>query len=573
MLVNEHALKLAIHWQAGDWVKISEFQQAQLSDIDNKAEAALMVSVACLQVAENKKALQALQWAKQWGASKELQARYLIKGVYNTLALARLIDDASTAELLFCKANEVSENIKVLDELSQQNYLQQQTHFLKIIQHPASINKKAKEVKRLKTLNLGYAWAGNTINTVIFRHHAIFTAHNYQYTAFYVDTRTLRVVKRNLDNSSENNEIETFDIKSEYNLKDAHNSISLAMDRQGYLHLSYDHHGSTLHYRRSVKPYQIDEWCDELSMTGENEEKVTYPTFIMPHNNTPLLILYRDGNWKRGSAYLKYYDESLKSWFDYFTPILSGADQQPWTSNAYWNNPVMDQYGCLHLSYTWRTDYFSDEQLINNINIDYAKSFNQGFNWLTSKNQPYNLPITQVNSETVWPISPGSNHINQTSMALDSKGYPHIVFYANDKNDVLQYQHIWFNGTSWQHSWVSERTEGFKLVGGGALQLPISRPEILIDRDDTVYIIYRAEDTEQRLVANYITAPSYEFYSENTLILWDEPVGQAEPIIDRIRWQKEQVLTMLVQYNEQPNGDIDHKDIEKDILLIDLKFN
>ena len=307
-------------------------------------------------------------------------------------------------------------------------------------------------------------------------------------------------------------------------------------------------------------------------MTGCNEERVTYPTFILPTEHTPLLMLYRDGNWKQGTAYIKYFDERLEIWLDYPNPILSGADNSPWTSNAYWNHPAIDRNGILHLSYTWRTDYFSEEQLISNINIDYAKSFDGGLNWITSKDHKYKLPITPVNSETVWPISPGSNHINQTSMALDSKGLPHIAFYANDVKGIPQYQHLWFDGEQWNQSYVTQRTRPFDLSGGGTLKIPISRPEIIIDKDDTVFIIYRAEETDQKLVASYQTAPEYRCVPEQTVTLWKETVGHAEPIVDRARWSKEQILTLLVQYNDQPNGDIRHQQIFSPIRLIDIQF-
>ncbi|MFD2113973.1 BNR repeat-containing protein [Thiorhodococcus fuscus] len=417
--------------------------------------------------------------------------------------------------------------------------------------------------------SLGNAWAGNTINTVIFRHHGILTDGKTQYTAFYVDTHTLRLVQRDLATDS----LTTHDLRGEYNLRDAHNSVSLGQDRQGHLHISYDHHATQLRYRRSIKPGDITAWSDELPMTGSHEEKVTYPTFILPHHEFPLTFLYRDGRHNKGTARLKTYDEATEIWANHPQAILSGAEQKPWTSNAYWNHPAVGADGLLHLSFVWRTHPLGEEQRINNINIGYACSHDNGLTWQTSHRRPYRLPITQVNAETIHPVSPGSNLINQTSMALDSHNWSHIVFYADDPVGVPQYQHLWFDGRVWHHQFVSKRTQGFSLQGGGTLQIPISRPEIVIDRHDNAYIITRGDHTQNRLAATLLPAPNYIYQPHNIQILADEDIGFAEPIIDRERWQKENMLTLLVQYNEQPNHDTGHRAVQYPISLIDIQLN
>jgi hypothetical protein len=431
------------------------------------------------------------------------------------------------------------------------------------------------EIQQLAVHNLGDAWAANTINTVIFRHHGILTCGGWQFTAFYADEHTLRLVQRDLAADV----IETFDIRGEYNLRDAHNSISLGIDRAGYLHVSYDHHGTRLRYRRSSSPHSVHGWTDELPMTGAHEEKVTYPSFILPPqgqsksaSNVPLMLLYRDGSWNKGSARIKTYDETTQSWEDRPTPILSGAEQKPWTSNAYWNHPVTGTDGSLHLSFVWRTDSIGEEQRINNINVCYARSLDNGLTWHTSHNRPYQLPITQVNAETVHPVSPGCNLINQTSMALDSQNRPHIVFYSDDPDGIPQYQHLWFDGKAWHHQFVSQRTEAFTLMGKGTLQIPISRPEVVIDRADSVYVIYRGDLTDNRMAVTRLSAPDYSFTPEHTCIAWDEDLGYAEPIIDRHRWQQDNILTMLVQQSRQPDGDRTHDLLNTPVTLIDLSL-
>ncbi len=102
----------------------------------------------------------------------------------------------------------------------------------------------------------------------------------------------------------------------------------------------------------------------------------------------------------------------------------------------------------------------------------------------------------------------------------------------------------------------------FNLSGGGTLQIPFSRPEIVIDRKDIVHIILRADFTNDKMSVLTLYPPNYEFDEANIKVLWNEPLGYAEPIIDRTRWAKDNILSMLIQYNHQPDGD---RDVEKSV--------
>ncbi len=422
-------------------------------------------------------------------------------------------------------------------------------------------------VKPQNILELSHGWAGNTVNTVIFRHHGVLTFGDYQYTAYYKDKETMKLVRRSL----KTDEVETSSIKGTYNVFDAHNSISLGIDKDGHVHISYDHHGHDLRYRVSENPLDISEWSEPLPMTGVRERRVTYPAFVMNHVDSTFIFLYRDGGSSNGQACLKVYDSELKKWGDLPDCIMSGRNKEPWSSNPYWNHPVFDQTGNLHLSYVWRTHSAkkNGELLINNIGIDYSYSTDDGVSWNTTKGYTLNLPITQVISETVWAVPVGSNLINQTSMTVNSDGNPHIVYYANDENDILQYQHLWYDGKKWNNSVISNRKEPFALSGGGTLQIPISRPEIVIDEQDIVYAIFRADFTDGKMSAVALYPPYYEFDKENIKVLWDEPLGFAEPVIDRLRWQRDNVLSMLIQYNYQPDGDRDVQEAFKPVYILD----
>ncbi|MGE3744687.1 MAG: BNR repeat-containing protein [Sphingomonadaceae bacterium] len=401
-----------------------------------------------------------------------------------------------------------------------------------------------------KYVPLGPAWATNSVNTVAFRHHGIISTSRYQFAAFYQSPTQMIVVRRDLATDL----IQRTEIVGSYNLMDAHNCISLGIDRAGYIHLSYDHHASALRYRRSLAPYDVSRWTDEQSTNGRYEGQVTYPTFIMPGNG-PLLMLYREGVHDKGISRLKEFDEIAAAWSDIDPGITSGAAQAPWSSSAYWNHPAVGDDGRIHLSFTWRSALLGAEKRINNIDIDYAYSDDFGHSWFSSRGRQFRLPITQTTSETVFPVSPGSNLINQCSMTVDSRGLPHIAFYADDPDQIPQYQHLWFDGRNWRHEIVSQRRTGFILSGDGTLRIPISRPDILIDDLDRVYMIFRGDISDNRLMALRLLPPDYEFDPKDCRILWMSDLGFTETVLDRGRWRTDRILSMYIQKSDQPAHD------------------
>ena len=583
-------------WQFGDWDSLAQISRETLQHHPERARLALLAAAGHLQSGSLTEARTLVRLAREWGCSQNLISRILVAGVYNSLGRAaaiagyrdqaldhfensltigtpgaegRLLTQARAAQQLFqldhssgANLHEALVPLHASDRYSRTNGPSIQT-----------TDRERFRVSELARLELGWAWAGNTINTVIFRHHAILTSDEFQYTAYYVDEHTLRLVQRHLEPAAAGEPEQpprTHDLPGEYNLRDAHNSISLGIDRQGYLHLCYDHHGTQLRYRRALEPQSIGRWSEELPMTGAYEENVTYPTFILPRHGYPLTLLYRDGSATKGTARLKTYSETQQRWEDHSHPVLSGSDEKPWSSNAYWNHPAIDHEGALHISFVWRTHSLGEEQRINNINIGYARSRDNGHSWITSRGRAYQLPITPVNAETVYPVSPGSNLINQCSMAVDSSNNPHIVFYADDDHGIPQYQHIWWDGNRWHHQVLSQRGQAFSLEGGGTLRIPISRPEILLDRNDNVFVIYRGDLTDNRMTAQVLVGPDYEAKDGQTLILWNGDLGYAEPVLDRTRWAMNNILTLLVQHNEQPDGDREWCPLSQPVTLIDL---
>lgn len=403
--------------------------------------------------------------------------------------------------------------------------------------------------------DVGRGFSGNTINTVVFRSHGLVTSGDCQFGAFYEDAHTLVLFARH----TVSGEVQRARLVGDYNVADAHDSISLALDRAGHLHLAYDHHGSALHYRRSVRPLDITEFGPEQPMTGLDEKQVTYVSFIAaPLRDRPLLCLYRSGYAGRGDALLNAFDERTGQWTRVgTTPLLSGAQNKPWTSSPYWNHPAVDAEGGLWLTFCWRSHLLEGErQLVNNVGIGVARSPDWGARWQTSRGVDLRLPLTQVNAETMIGVPPGSNLINQTGCAVDRAGRLHVVYYADDEHGIPQYHHAWGRAGRWQQQVISQRTLDFALEGAGSLRLPMSRPDVVIDEHDRVYVVFRADVTAQRMAVLRLDPPDYRFVANQLRVLWDADVGFAEPVIDHPRWAREKVLSMFLQHNDQPDHDI-----------------
>jgi len=425
----------------------------------------------------------------------------------------------------------------------------------------------------VRVLPLGDGYASTSVNTVIFRHHGLVTWGDYQFAAFYVSSTEMRVVRRSL--RDETTQLGT--ITGSFHPADAHNCISLGLDSAGFIHIAYDHHAEPLKYRRSRNPLDVKEWTDPLPMTGRFEDRVTYPQFLMPPrslgNTRPpmrLLFLYRHGGSGDGDICLKEYCPDSQTWVDMAERFVKGTDQKPWTANAYWNHPAFDSHGDLILSWIWCA---ADNASAMG---DFAFYHNHGFarspdgrRWFTSRGIELSLPMTPVNSEVILATTPGATLANMCSTAVDSRDRLHIAKYASETpGGVPQYQHIWFDGFAWRCRALTERKRPFDRPTWGP---PMSRPEILLDPRDAVCVIYRCDDTGDRLVVQRLDAPDYAAPG-TTFELWPDDVGHSEPIVDRLRWSRDGVLSILVQRTTQPAAVADRELPPEAVRIVDWRF-
>lgn len=410
----------------------------------------------------------------------------------------------------------------------------------------------ASPVPSARDVPIAPGWAQNSVNAVIFRTHSVTTHGNTQYASFYDPDGKVVLARRELGSTD-------WDIHNtgfQGNINDAHNAICIGVDGEGYLHLSWDHHGHPLNYRRSKEPGSFA-FTERLPMTGQHENRVTYPEFYHLEDGG-FVFMYRDGASGAGNLLLNRYDAKIQEWTALQHPLIDGEGQR----NGYTNQLAIDGKGRWHLSWTWR----ESGDVASNHDILYATSPDEGKTWYKSTGEKYDLPITRETAEIVAHVPQNSELINQCTMDVDSKGNPMIASYwRTADSDVPQYHLAWYDGDEWHVSQISRRTTPFRLSGGGTRRIPISRPKLAVDGNDRIYMLFRDEERGSRISVAMTDDPERREWT--CLDLTEESVDMWEPSYDTQLWKREGVFHILKQRVGQGQGETLEK-VEPQIVSI-----
>jgi len=390
------------------------------------------------------------------------------------------------------------------------------------------------QVLESRLVPVAEGWAKNQINTVIFRRNSIVSHGDEQYIAFYDAGGKVILAKRKLGTG----DWKIHPTQYSGDVKDAHKSISIAIDGAGYLHMVWNQHDSTLEYCRSTSPSSL-ELTLQLPMLNDRENRVTYPEFYnLPGGD--LLFLYRDGSSGRGNLVINRYQVKTRRWSRLQNKLIDGED----TRSAYWQAAV-DSSGTIHLSWVWR----ETADVASNHDLCYAKSSDGGITWQKSSGERYQLPITALSAEYVIRIPERSDLINQTSMTIDSHGRPYIATYWRPAGSSSpQYQLVYHDGLRWQTSQVTERRTPFTLAGLGTRRIPISRPQVLVNSERgkiQVLLVFRDSERADRIsVATTYNPPNNTWTIKD---ITETSVGMWEPTYDPELWQRKKQLHLFVQ--------------------------
>ena len=390
----------------------------------------------------------------------------------------------------------------------------------------------------VRLVEVGEGYSKTAVNTAVFRNNSIVTHHDKQYIAFYDADGFLTLGKRDLHKS------EWLLQRTKYkgNVADGHNSISIMADGDGYLHVAFDHHGDTLRYCRSIAPESL-ELGEKVSMTGKDEDNVTYPEFYRLKSGD-LIFVYRSGSSGRGNLVMNRYSTKEKCWTRVQDVLIDGENAR----NAYWQLCV-DEQGVIHLSWVWRETW----KVETNHDICYARSDDGGKTWYKSTGERYTLPIRLDNAEYACRIPQKSELINQTSMSTDKDGHPYIATYWRDTDSqVPQYRLVWHDGRRWRLATLTDRQTAFSLSGGGTKMIPIARPRIITDGKRAFYLF---RDIERGSRVSVAVTRNLKRGKWQTYDLTDFAVNAWEPSHDTELWKTQRKLHLFVQNVMQGDGE------------------
>ena len=128
-----------------------------------------------------------------------------------------------------------------------------------------------------------------------------------QYAAYYNQEHDMTVAHRRIKDS----QWQKVTLPSQV-AWDSHNYITMATDTAGNIHLSGNMHCVPLIYFRTGKPGDITTFKQQI-MTGQEEQRCTYPRFLETRDGT-LLFMYRSGGSGNGRRFYNRYDVETKTW-------------------------------------------------------------------------------------------------------------------------------------------------------------------------------------------------------------------------------------------------------------------
>ncbi len=387
------------------------------------------------------------------------------------------------------------------------------------------------------------AFAGSSVNMLADQHNTLFTHNRVQYAAFYAGDGALMLAKRELGSDRWTTTRTRFWGK----VKDAHNTVSLIVDGDGYLHVAWSHHATPLNYCRSIKPGGL-ELGKRQRMTGKQESLVTYPSFYrLPDGD--LLFFYRDGRSGQGNIVLNRYSTRKRSWRQVHANLVDGEGAR----SAYWS-AALDAKGVLHLAWNWR----ETPDVATNHDLCYARSADGGETWTKSDGATLTVPITAATAEYAARIPERSNLMNPPAIATDPDGAAYITSYwsvAGSQNP--QFRLVRLVGGAWSVSQITSRTSPFTLEGSATKRPPISRGVFFTHKPwrkpQPAFLVYRDDERGGR--ATLVSCADLAQPDWRTRDLTAASLGAWEPSLDPAQWERMRQLHLLVQTVEQRDGD------------------
>ena len=190
-----------------------------------------------------------------------------------------------------------------------------------------------------ETIDIAPVWSGHPVE------FALLTQGDQQFVAFYDAQRNMTIAQRTLGDRAFR--LTVLPTKVGW---DSHNGIEMAVDDDGYIHVSGNMHAKPLIYFRSTRPLDASTLARVPAMTGEQENSATYPHFFRGPKGE-FLFTYRDGHSGEGNQITNVYDLKTQTWSRLVDePLFDGEGER----NAYPTVPELGPDGFFHVVWVWR---------------------------------------------------------------------------------------------------------------------------------------------------------------------------------------------------------------------------
>jgi hypothetical protein len=278
---------------------------------------------------------------------------------------------------------------------------------------------------------------------------ALWTHKGWQYAAYWDDARQVSVGRRKLPDgrwavvslpgyqrSADGDRGKGGSISRGFG--DSHEKVAMGISPDGVIHLSFDHHLSTLRYRTSILPVadapESHTWTAELfgpvrnHLGGPPIESVTYPSFYTDGSRFLLYLRLGGGSGSANSHFFTYENHAWTINTEEASKFIdrewSGGDK---TVNAY-PLPATFHNGRLHLAWCWRDT--PDSKTCHD--LCYAYSDDGGKTWMDNQGRLAAVTGSRfISADTpdiaAWKIPTGTSYVNGGSMTVDQDGRVHVL--------------------------------------------------------------------------------------------------------------------------------------------------
>ena len=287
------------------------------------------------------------------------------------------------------------------------------------------------------------------------------TYKGWQYAAYWDDARQVSVARRKLPAGKWSvvslpgyKRTESEDRgkggKISQGFGDGHEKVAMGISPDGIIHLSFDHHLSTLRYRTSKLPVAEDPaghpWSADLfgpvqnNLGGPPITSVTYPAFHTDGTRFLLYLRLGGGSGSANSHLFTYQDGRWTVNTEQDSKIIdlkwSGGDG---SVNAYpFGLEIKD--GRCHLTWCWRDT--PDPRTCHDLCYAYSDDF--GDTWKNNDGKVIGkrgeeFITADSPGVSVWRIPPGSRYVNGGSMIVDAQNQLHVLV-QGEKGKPVHFQ-------------------------------------------------------------------------------------------------------------------------------------